>query len=68
LRLKDKTAIVTGGGNGIGKETILTFVREGANVVIVDFDVEAGNQRLKRLKLLEVTGFFKGWMYLTDKM
>jgi 3-oxoacyl-[acyl-carrier protein] reductase len=59
LRLKDKTAIVTGGGNGIGKETILTFVREGANVVIVDFDVEAGNQTLKEVKALGGNGIFQ---------
>jgi len=34
MRLGGKTAIVTGGGGGIGKAIAASFVREGANVVI----------------------------------
>jgi NAD(P)-dependent dehydrogenase (short-subunit alcohol dehydrogenase family) len=33
-KLKDKTAIITGGGSGIGRATALLFARHGANVVI----------------------------------
>lgn len=33
-KLKDKTAIITGGGTGIGRATALLFARHGANVVI----------------------------------
>lgn len=32
--LKDKTAIITGAGNGIGKATALLFARLGANIVV----------------------------------
>src|ERR1700745_479844 len=34
MRFKDKIAIVTGGGSGIGKEVAARFVAEGGSVVI----------------------------------
>lgn len=36
MELKDQIALVTGAARGIGRTTALTFVREGAKVVIVD--------------------------------
>jgi len=48
MELKDKTAVITGGANGIGRATTLAFVREGANVMIWDIDAEQAEET-KRL-------------------
>jgi NAD(P)-dependent dehydrogenase (short-subunit alcohol dehydrogenase family) len=38
VRLKDKVAIVTGGGRGIGRDIVLAYAREGAHVVVAEID------------------------------
>jgi 3-oxoacyl-[acyl-carrier protein] reductase len=42
--LDDRVAVVTGSGRGIGRSVVLTFVREGANVVINDVDREPAEE------------------------
>ena len=41
MRLRDKFAIVTGAGSGIGRATALLFAREGAQLVLNDIDGRA---------------------------
>jgi 3-oxoacyl-[acyl-carrier protein] reductase len=45
MRLKDKSAIVTGGGSGFGEGIVRKFVAEGARVLIADRD-EANARRV----------------------
>lgn len=40
-RFRGKTAIVTGGSRGIGREIVEQFAEEGANVAIIDVNEEA---------------------------
>jgi len=40
--LKDKVAIITGAGQGIGKATALRFADEGAKVIVAEYNVNTG--------------------------
>jgi 2-keto-3-deoxy-L-fuconate dehydrogenase len=42
--LAGKTAVITGGGSGIGKAIALTFARQGATVHIIELNAESGQQ------------------------
>jgi ketoreductase len=49
MRLKDKIAIVTGGGSGIGKTITESFVKEGARVMICSRTLENLNATAQSL-------------------
>jgi NAD(P)-dependent dehydrogenase (short-subunit alcohol dehydrogenase family) len=43
-RFMNRTAIVTGGANGIGRAVALRLVSEGARVIVADIDVAGGRE------------------------
>ena len=50
MRLKDKTAIITGGGTGIGLATARAFYQEGAKIILF------GRRKEKLEKAVEKLG------------
>ncbi|QJC51189.1 SDR family oxidoreductase [Paenibacillus albicereus] len=56
MRLKGKTAFITGAASGIGKASALLFAREGADVVLVDVNQERLEQTCNELSALPGAG------------
>ncbi len=50
MRLKNKSALITGGSSGIGRETAILFAREGARVVVVDVADTRGNETVDHIR------------------
>ncbi len=48
-RLQGRTAVITGAASGIGAGTARMFVAEGANVIVADLQVEAGQALVAEL-------------------
>ena len=53
MRLEGKTAVITGAGRGIGKAVALAFAREGADVVVVEVDQDAGQETAQEIQALD---------------
>lgn len=49
-RLRDKVAIITGSGSGIGRGIALLFAKEGAAIVVADIDVTSGEETVKSIR------------------
>jgi NAD(P)-dependent dehydrogenase (short-subunit alcohol dehydrogenase family) len=50
MRLKDKVALITGAGSGIGRASALLFSKEGAMVVCVDVNEKAAAETAAMIK------------------
>jgi NAD(P)-dependent dehydrogenase (short-subunit alcohol dehydrogenase family) len=49
MRLKDRIAVITGAGSGIGRASALEFAREGARVVVADINRDGAQETVKQI-------------------
>ncbi|HVW13552.1 MAG TPA: SDR family oxidoreductase [Mucilaginibacter sp.] len=47
--LQNKTAVITGGGSGIGKAIAVLFAKQGANVHIIELDEKTASETVKEI-------------------
>lgn len=58
MRLDGKIALITGASSGIGRATALLFAEEGAKVVLVDINDEAGQAVLSEIETAGGKGLY----------
>lgn len=67
FNLSGKTAIVTGGANGIGKATALLLAKAGANIAIGDFNLADAQKTAKEIEALGVKAIAVSCNVLKDE-
>ncbi|MGE7662880.1 SDR family NAD(P)-dependent oxidoreductase [Peribacillus sp. NPDC097197] len=58
MTTKNKVAIITGAGSGLGQATAVRMAEEGVNIVVVDVNEKGGNETVEMVKKLGVDSFF----------
>ena len=56
--LENKVGIVTGAGQGIGRAIAMSYAREGAQVVVADFNEEMGRETVRLIEEAGGTAVF----------
>ncbi len=51
MRLKDKVALITGAGSGIGRAAAIRFAQEGARVVVADWNPTGGAEAVATIQV-----------------
>ena len=50
MRLENKVALITGAGSGIGRATAELFAKEGAKVIVADYNAESSQLTVRSIK------------------
>lgn len=59
MRLKNKIAIITGAGSGIGRDTAILFAKEGAKTVVADINGKGGQDTVEDIRSIGDAIFIK---------
>src|SRR5207247_8538292 len=50
MKLKDRVAVITGAGSGIGRASAKEFAREGARVVVADINLAGAAETVRQIE------------------